>query len=231
MNKKLQKLIMLLITFMVIQARAQQVTVTSTAGSGAGTTGGYSSLAGAFTDINAGVYQGNIDIRINASFSLSSSAVLNESGTGSASYTTILIRPADTSTVVKQISTTTSNIYMIDISGADSVVFDGRAGGTGTVSRLEILYNVVTTGTTANSGSCMRLNNGASRNEFRYLTVTNKSPQATGTAVGSVAAGSTGLFFMNTTASSAPNTPVVCNDFVVYAYQLFRSFKSTNPTL
>lgn len=206
MNKKLQKLIMLLIAFTVIQARAQQVTVTSTAGSGSGSTGGYSSLAGAFTDINSGVYQGAIDIRINDNFSMTASAVLEASGTGSASYTSILIRPADTSTVVKQVSTTTANINLIDLNGADNVTIDGRAGGTGTVTNLEFLYNVNTTLTSTNT--TMRLNNGATNNVFSYVKFSNNSIQS--------AAGAANINIINSSTGFSPNSNNTIQNCILY---------------
>ena len=206
MNKKLQKLIMLLIAFTVIQARAQQVTVTSTAGSGSGSTGGYSSLAGAFTDINSGVYQGAIDIRINDNFSMTASAVLEASGTGSASYTSILIRPADTSTVVKRVSTTTANINLIDLNGADNVTIDGRAGGTGTVTNLEFLYNVNTTLTSTNT--TMRLNNGATNNVFSYVMFSNNSIQS--------AAGAANINIINSSTGFSPNSNNTIQNCILY---------------
>jgi hypothetical protein len=206
MNKKLQKLIMLLITFTVIQARAQQVTVTSTLGSGSGSTGGYSSLAGAFTDINAGVYQGDINIRINDNFSLSASASLNASGSGAASYTSILIRPADTSTVVKQVSTTTANINLIDLNGSDYVTIDGRAGGTGSTALLEFLYNVNTTLTSTNT--TMRLNNGATNNEFRYVKFTNNSNQS--------ASGAANINIINSSTGFVPNSNNTIRNCTLY---------------
>ena len=202
MNKKLQKLILLLIAFTVIQAKAQQVTVTSTAGSGASSPGGYSSLIGAFSDINSGVYQGNIDIRINSSFSMSASASLNQSGTGSASYTTVVIGPGSSVTSMVQVSTTTAGINLIDLNGADSVVIDGRVGGTGSTSMLEFWSNV-SSGTASNSNVTLRLNNGATRNEFRYVTFTHSSPNAAGPTA---PAGCANIYLLNTTASTPSNS-------------------------
>ncbi len=230
MNKKLQKLIMLLIAFTVIQAKAQQVTVTSTAGSGAGSTGGYSSLISAFSDINSGIYQGDINIRIHASFSMSASAVLNASGTGSALYTTVVIRPADTSTVTKQVSTTTAALNLIELNGADSVVIDGRAGGTGTSSLLEFANNF-NSGTASSTSVTMRLNNGATRNEFRYVSFTNASNQAAtnGAALGaSNASNSCNIAFMNTTVGSSANSNNSVKNCVLTGARLSMFFDGTN---
>jgi hypothetical protein len=103
-------ILLTLVGVAINKTKAQQVTVTSTAGSGASSPGGYSSLIGAFSDINSGVYQGDIDIRINSSFSMSASASLNQSGTGSASYTTVMIGPGSSVTSMVQVSTTTAGI-------------------------------------------------------------------------------------------------------------------------
>lgn len=232
MNKKLQKLIMLLIAFTVIQAKAQQVTVTSTAGSGSGSVGGYSTLNGAFTDINNGVYQGDINIRIMDNFTITSASTLNASGTGSASYTSVLIRPADTATVTKQISTTTSAITMIVLNSADNVTIDGRAGGTGTSSLLEFLYNV-NSGTTAANNVVMRLDNGATNNTIRYTKLTNLSVQAAGTggALGSATAPNTcNLAFMNTTSATPANSNNTINNCVFTGARLSIFLDGTNAS-
>ncbi|MCX6185782.1 MAG: hypothetical protein NTU43_02145 [Bacteroidetes bacterium] len=202
MDKQLQKLIMLLLTFTVIQARAQ-VSITATAGS---SSGAYSNLINAFADINNGTYQGAIDIRISSSFSSSASAVLNASGTGSASYTSVLIGPDPSVVSNVQVSTTTANINLIDLSGADNVTIDGRVGGTGSTSMLEFLYNVNTTLTSTNT--TMRINNGATNNEFKYVKFSNNSIQS--------ASGAANINIINTSAGFGPNNNITISNCTFY---------------
>src|SRR6185503_11549529 len=54
---------------------------------------GYATLGAAFTAINAGTHTGTINIEVCADTTEAASAVLNASGAGSASYSTIAINP------------------------------------------------------------------------------------------------------------------------------------------
>src|SRR3954470_22408754 len=68
-------------------ALAQNVTVNPGAGS-------YPTLKAAFDAINAGTHTGTVTVSVVADTSEAASAVLNASGTGSASYTSISITPS-----------------------------------------------------------------------------------------------------------------------------------------
>ncbi len=94
------------------------VTVTATAGT-AGPTD-YANVKAAFDAINAGTHQGSINIWIMADTVEAASAVLNGSGIGSASYTSILMLPNGTRTV-----TGTLAAPLIDLNGAKNVRIDG----------------------------------------------------------------------------------------------------------
>lgn len=192
MKKHIYALFILLSTFGINHLLAQQVSVTSTTGAASGN---YSTLKLAFDSINSGYFKGVINIRINATTTETASASLNASGVGNASYTSVLIRPADTAISLKRIQTTTTGLNLINLEGADYVTFDGRAGGTGTTSLLEVYYNVTTTGASTSVG--LRNNNGATFNTFNYMTFTNLSSQAT--------SGAANISIINSSTGFAPN--------------------------
>src|SRR5712692_2289585 len=100
---------------------AGEVTLTATAGTASGS---FTTLKGAFDAINAGTHQGVIAISINADTAETASAVLNASGSGSASYTSISIQPSGGAT--RTISgAITAGSPLIDLNGADNVTIDG----------------------------------------------------------------------------------------------------------
>jgi hypothetical protein len=96
-----------------------QVTLTATSGTDSGS---FTTLKEAFDAINLGTHQGTIVININASTIESASAVLNASGSGSASYTGISIYPTTTGLSIS------GNLAapLIDLNGAYNVTIDGR---------------------------------------------------------------------------------------------------------
>lgn len=103
-----------------------QVSVTATGGTPGPTT--YVDFITAFTAINNGTHTGSITVSATASFSQSTTAILNASGTGSASYTAIVIKPGTGASPV--ITNTTDNTAAIKLNGADNVTIDGSNNGT-----------------------------------------------------------------------------------------------------
>jgi hypothetical protein len=82
----------------------------------------YATLKAAFDAINIGTHKGVINITIAGNTTEAASAVLNASGSGSASYTSITIRPDGG--VARTITGSLSS-PLIDLSGADYVTIDG----------------------------------------------------------------------------------------------------------
>ena len=103
-----------------------QVSVTATTG----TTGptAYTTVKAAFDAINAGTHTGSITVTITANTAEAASAALNASGTGSASYTAVLIKPAASATpsIVGNV-----NGPVLAIRGSN-VTIDGSNNGTTT---------------------------------------------------------------------------------------------------
>lgn len=125
----------LLICFVVasmVGVAQTQVTITASIG----TTGptNYSTLGEAFAKINDGTHKGAIEIRINASTTETAVAVLNASGSGSASYTGINIYPTTTGLSISGALATP----LINLNGADNVTIDGRVNATGSTKSLII---------------------------------------------------------------------------------------------
>ena len=120
----------------------QNVNVYATAGTAFT---GYSTVNAAFTAINAGTHRTVITIEICGNTSESTTqAVLNGSGEGSASYTSVKIYPI----IATRTISGTATGGTIKLYGADNVTIDGSLGGAGTDQSLTI-SNLNTTGTSS----------------------------------------------------------------------------------
>ncbi|MFA6057820.1 MAG: PKD domain-containing protein [Taibaiella sp.] len=117
---------LLILIFLFSFTTFAQVSVTATGGTLGPTV--YTNFTTAFTAINSGTHTGSITVQVTASFSESSTAVLNASGSGSASYTSVLIKPA--ASVSPVITGTADNSASIKLNGADNVTIDGSNNGT-----------------------------------------------------------------------------------------------------
>lgn len=124
------------------QAAQAQVTVTATAGVTGPTV--YTTVGAAFTAINGGTHQGAITIGITANTTETAAAVLNSSGAGSASYTSILMRPTVDGVVIA--GPTVTGRGLIELNGADNVTIDGdNPNSAGTNRNLTIQNTAVNT--------------------------------------------------------------------------------------
>ncbi len=87
---------------------------------------GYATIKDAFDAINAGTHTGAVQVNICGNTTEAASAVLNASGTGSASYSSVVINPAGGG------ARTISGSFvgaLVDLNGADSVTIDGLNTG------------------------------------------------------------------------------------------------------
>ncbi|MFA5511649.1 MAG: right-handed parallel beta-helix repeat-containing protein, partial [Candidatus Kapaibacterium sp.] len=96
----------------------------------------YSRLSLAFNAINSGTHTGDIEILITDSFTETSTAILQPSGSGSADYNSVTIYPTTTCTIQGNLST-----GIIQLQGADYVTIDGRAYQSGSTRNLTIKNN------------------------------------------------------------------------------------------
>ena len=148
-----------LVSFIIISvsAKAQNVTVSPGAGS-------YATLKAAFDKINDGTHTGAITVDIIGNTTEAASAVLNASGSGSASYTSVTITPTGARTVSGSVAG-----HLIDLNGADNVTINGlNAGGN------SLVIENTNTGTSATT---IRFIADASNN-----TVQNASIKGAGTS-------------------------------------------------
>ncbi len=113
------------------------VTVTATAGT-AGPTD-YPTVKDAFDAINAGTHQGDIIVNVVTNTTETASAVLNSSGAGSASYTSVLVRPYNDGVTVS--GATLQGRGLIELNGADNVTIDGDNPNTPGANRNLTLQN------------------------------------------------------------------------------------------
>lgn len=115
---------------------AAPVTVTATAGTASAT---YNTLTEAVAAINAGTHQGDIVVTVNQSTTEPASVVLNGSGAGPATYTSILIKPGADNVTVSGASV--QGRGLIELNGADNVTIDGDNPGTAGINRNLTLQN------------------------------------------------------------------------------------------
>jgi hypothetical protein len=160
--EKIYKTILLILFIVSINNLNAQITLVASSGT---TTGSYATLKAAIDNINNGTHQGNINIRVHANTtetdSISFDSTSNPTGSN---YTSILIRPADTATVIKNINCSVGGIAILKLNGADNVTIDGRPLSTGSTSLLRIN----STASIASSYN-IRLINGAQNNTFLFL--------------------------------------------------------------
>ena len=128
------------------------VSVTATAG----TTGptNYATLKSAFDAINAGTHQGAVTVSINVSTNEGTTpATLDGSGAGSASYTSVLIRPINDGVSVN--GNPAGGLGVIQLNGASNVTIDGDNPNTEGTNRNLTIRN--TASNTTNFTSVVRI--------------------------------------------------------------------------
>ena len=155
------------------------VFVTATAGVLGPT--GYSTMKAAFDAINAGTHRGAIDISINCDVVETASAVLNASGTGSASYGSVLIYPVGARTVSGSLAGP-----LIYLDGADNVTIDG-----GNEGGQSLTFSNTNTGA-APFTSTIRLNNGAQNNLITNCSILGSSTGSIDSGTANVLIGTSG---------------------------------------
>ena len=131
--KKLYFLALLLFCSFLPWISNAQISVTATAGTLGPTT--YTTLNAAVLAINAGTHQGAIKVSVTANTTETVQSVLNNSGSGSASYTSVLIKPA--TGINPTISATTITGDILKILGSN-VTVDGSNAVGGATQNLTI---------------------------------------------------------------------------------------------
>lgn len=127
----------------------------------------YTTLKAAFDAINAGTHTGAITISISGNTVETATAVLNASGTGSASYTSIAINATAAAIITSNLTGAT-----IRFDGADNVNLNGN-------STLQIINTNAT-------GSVINFVNDATNNTIRNAAISGNTASFTGTAASPV---------------------------------------------
>jgi len=148
------------------------ISLTSTGGTTAAT---YNTLKETFDAINAGTHTGDITILIESNVTETSSPTLNASGSGAASYSSVLIRPGTAGVTISGAVST-----MIYLNGADNVTIDGQVGGNSGTKDLTI-HN---TSTASSSNKTLFFNGDACNNTIKYVIMRGEAPSGSSTSIG-----------------------------------------------
>ncbi|MCX6156947.1 MAG: T9SS type A sorting domain-containing protein [Ignavibacteriae bacterium] len=175
------------------------ITVTATSG----TLNGHAmTLKDVFDGINAGIYKGDIAIKISGSTTETATAALYQSGYtgggGTSSYTSVNIYPTVTGLSISGNLATP----LIDLNGADNVTIDGRVNQTG---NTDLTISNTNTSTTAGT-STIRFINDASINTVKYCTIKGSE-----TVINTASAGSGTLFFSTGTSTGNITNTITYN--------------------
>ncbi len=167
--RKFYALLLTVSLFWVAEVNGQ-VSLTA---SGGAANGNFTTLKGAFDAINAGTHTGSIAITITGNTTEAASAVLNASGSGAASYSTISIQPSGGAA-----RTISGNIigFLIDLNGADNVSIDGLNSGSNSLTITNFAPSGTSTGT-------IRLINDATSNSVTNCILQGAASSVTGGVV------------------------------------------------
>ena len=163
----------------------------------------YTTLRSAFNAINSGTLKGVVVLKITSNITETSSAVLNASGSGSASYSSVTIYPGGTYSITGNLNTP-----LIDLNGADNVSIDGRVNTAGSVKALTI-----TNSSTSNTSgtSTIRFGNDATGNTVKYCTIKGSSAATTG-----------GVLFFSTGISTGNDGNLIDNNNITNTTNVYR---------
>jgi len=161
--------------------------------------GSYATLKAAFDAINAGTHTGAVTVDIVGNTTETVPAVLNASGSGAASYTSIVISPngGAARTISGAIAAGSS---LIDLNGADNVTIDGlnTGGNSLTISNTTVS---ATSGT-----STIQFRTDATNNLITRCSVLGSATMAVGTNGGNIWFGAGAV-----TTGNDNNTVSLCN--------------------
>ncbi len=187
----MRKISALIVSFFIAATAFAQVDVTATGGVPAAS---YLTLKDAFDQINLGTHTGVITIGISGNTTEAASAVLNASGSGAASYTSLSISPTGGAT-----RTIFGNVagHLVDLNGASNVTIDGLNSGGNAL--------VISNTNTGSGASTIRFIADASNNTITRCTVTGSTGSSLSTGFGVI------YFATGTTTGNDNNTISSCN--------------------
>lgn len=195
-----------------------QVSLISTGGT---TTANYASLNEAFAGINNGLHTGAITLNITANTSEPTTITpLESSGTGQASYASILIQPQGGAYTITTATSRAAGKGLIELNGADNVTINGDPSNSG----VRQLTFEMPTGTIANT--VIRLasketngTNGASNNTIKNCIIIGGRSAVNNTTLTNAITFNHSTSTSNTaTAAYANNNNVIENNLIQRAY-------------
>lgn len=200
-----------------------QVSVTATGGTTGPTT--YTSVNAAFVAVNAGTHQGAITITVTANTTEPAYAAANQllaSGTGSSSYTSILIQPQGNVTI-NSAATPTASRGVLEFIGADNVTIDGDDPSTTGARNLTIQVATTTNAGTAalRFSSSTATSNGCTNIIVKNCNIVGGRPSAvsTTTSFGIFSGLSTAAATITTASGAADNDNMLLeNNFITRCY-------------
>jgi len=167
---------LLVLALVGVSSASAQVNVTATGGTLAAS---YTTVKGAFDAINAGTHLGTIGIALVGDTTETAPAVLNASGAGAASYTSIGISPSGGAarTISGAIA---AGAPLIDLNGADNVTIDGLNTGGNALT-------IANTTVSATAGtSTIRFIGGATSNVITNSNIQGSSSSSVATNGGTI---------------------------------------------
>ena len=168
-----------------------QVSLTATVGTTSGT---FTTLKGAFDAINLGTHKGVIVISITANTTEGTTpATLNSSGAGSASYSSINIRPTNDGLSIS--GNPVTGFGVIQLKGADNVTIDGDNPNSNGTNRNLTVNNTTTNTVIANS--CIRIATAANVTSADNIIIRNCNLN------GNVTSGNSSSITSNTSSSNS----------------------------
>lgn len=195
-----------------------QVALTSTGGT---TTATYTSINEAFAGINNGLHTGAIILNITANTSEPATITpLVSSGTGNASYTSVLIRPQGGSFTVTTVAARAAGKGLIELNGADYVTIDGDPNNTG---NRQLTFEMPTS-TTANtviriSSKETNGNDGATFNTIKNCNIIGGRTAVTNTTANhAITFNHSTSTSLTTTGGYASNNNIIENNHIQRAY-------------
>jgi hypothetical protein len=174
-NEKQKAKIFTVLTLLLLSAGQvfAQVDVTASGGT---TSQSYTTLKLAFDAVNAGTHTGTITMGISANTTETVSAVLNASGAGSASYTSIVISPTGGASRIIS-GAITAGSPLVDLNGADNITINGLNTGGNALS-----FSNTTASSTVGS-STIRFKSDATNNIIQKCTILGVSTGAVGATI------------------------------------------------
>lgn len=157
-SSKLKCCLTILFLMFFLQRSNAQVRVSSSGGNTNPTI--YLNLKTAFDEINNGTHAGAISISITGNTTETSTCILNASGTGNSSYSSITISPSGGQTRIIS-GAAASGSALIHFKGADNITINGKANNLG-----DSLFIVNTTISNSTLTSTILYNDGASNNSI-----------------------------------------------------------------